>query len=138
MKKAVLAAVAVVVLAFAIYRLWPSRGKVTPEMVNRPRVCLECGHRFEAPTDPILLECPQCHKRAGARVYFYICRKCKERFEAYHERPTDPSLTTVDPIKPPELEFQREGGPWVRSVKALGPFKCPKCGSAEVGPPLPR
>ena len=136
MKQAILVVVAVAVLVFAAYRLWPRGGTVTPKMVNRPRVCEECGARFDGPTDPILIECPKCHKRAGVRAYFYVCRKCGEHFEAFRERPADPSVTTVDPIKPPDLVFKREGGEWVESVQALGQIKCPKCGSTEVGPPL--
>ena len=139
MRKTGVAVVAIVVIFACVCRLWP-RGepRVTTTMVERPRMCLDCKARFLATTEPILVECPTCHKRAGARLYHYVCRDCGARFEAYVERPSDPSVATVDPIKPPDLVFRREGGEWVRSVKTLGIFVCPKCKSTNVGPPFPR
>ena len=138
MKRAAIAAVCIVVVALAAYRLWPrGRGAVTPEMVERPRVCEACGHRFDGPTVAVLTTCPKCKKREAARVYFYVCRKCGERFEAFRERPADPTLTKVDPIQPPDLVYKRGDGEWVPFAD-LCEIVCPKCGSAEVGAPRPK
>lgn len=137
-KKAVVVVACVVVLAFAAYRLWPGGGrKVAAEMVERPRACEACGHRFDGPTVATLTECPKCGKREAARVYFYVCRKCGERFEAFRERPADASLTKVDPLRPPDLVYKRGEGEWVPFAE-LGGIVCPKCGSANVGAPRPK
>ena len=138
MKRAIIAVACVVVATFAAYSLWPrGRPSVTAEMVKRPRVCEACGHRFDGPTEAILIECPKCGKRAAARVYYYVCRGCGERFEAFQERPADPSLTKVDPLRPPELVYKRGEGEWVPFAE-LGEIVCPKCGSANVGAPRPK
>ena len=140
MKKALVAVVAVVVLGLAVYSLWPRGGRATPAMEARPRLCEECGHRFAGPTDDILLECPQCHKRAGVRVHVYACRKCVESFEAFHSKCADASLTAIDPMKPPPaLLYRVVGGEWTRSWEAVRKqLKCPKCASKDVGHPMPR
>ena len=138
-KRAAIVAACVMVLGFAAWRLWPGRGRgVTPEMVNRPRVCEECGHRFGGSPEPIVAECPKCHKRAGVRVRSYVCGACGERFEAFRERTADATLEELDLMTPPELVYKREGGEWMPSVQELGEIKCPKCASGKVGPPRPQ
>ena len=138
MKKPIIGVVAGVVILVCLVRLWPGGGRtITRDMVQSPRKCLKCGHTFDAPTGPLLVKCPKCGERQGARVHYYYCRKCGERIEAFVERPADPTLAKVDPIKPPEMVFRREGGEWVKSVKKLGTFTCPKCRSTNVGPKFP-
>jgi predicted RNA-binding Zn-ribbon protein involved in translation (DUF1610 family) len=139
-KKPLIAGACLLVIVFATCRLWPRGRRVTSEMVNRPRVCEACGARFEGPTDPVLLPCPSCGKRAAVQAHSYVCRGCGERFEAFWERPADPAAGKPDPLKPPEMVYRRPGstgGEWVPSVQQLGAFQCPKCGSDNVGPPRP-
>ena len=139
MNKPLIAALAVLGILFATYSLWPSSRRVTPEMVERPRVCDACGHRFDGPTEPVVVECPECGKRAGVRAQFYQCRKCGHRFEAYWVRTQDTSLEAIDDTKPPpELAYKRPDGQWVDSKQKLGKILCPECGSAQVGSPPPR
>jgi len=138
MKKPLIAGVCIVVIAVSVYMAWPRRGRITPQMMQQPRVCEACGDRHGGPTEPIVTVCPTCGKRASVRSRSFVCRKCGERFEAYRERLADESLTAVDPDKPPVLVYKRPGGQWQRSVRALGPLKCPKCGSTDVGAPMPK
>ena len=138
MKKGILIAVCVVVIVGALYYAWPKKSAITPEMGYRPRVCEACNHRFNGPTEPLVTECPKCKKRATVRVHSYECRDCGESFEAFRERMADENATEIDPMKPPDLVYKREGGEWKRSVKALGPFACPKCKSKNVKPPRPQ
>jgi len=139
MKKAIIAVVAVATIAVAVWRLWPSSGKQAAELAERPRLCEACGFRFQGTTEPVMVECPKCKKLAGIRVNVFVCRKCGESFDAFYTKPEDPTLTAIDPMKPPPvLLYKREGGEWVKSRKQLGEFKCPKCGSTDVGPPLPK
>lgn len=137
MKKPLIIVVVVLVILFATCRLWPRARRATSEMVDRPRVCEACGRRFDGPTAPIVLTCPECGKRAAVRVHHYVCRACGARLEAFWERPADPSLERPDPLRPPEMAYKRPGGTWGPSIKGLGSFKCPKCGSTSVGPPRP-
>jgi len=139
MKKAIVVVVTLVVIGVSAYSLWPKGGRATPEMEARPRLCEACGHRFSGPTDDLLLVCPECKKRAGVRVHVYECHKCGERFEAFHSKPEDASLTEIDPMKPPPtLLYRIVGGEWARSwPQVRKQLKCPKCGSTDVGPPMP-
>ena len=138
MKKLIVGAVCVVVIAGSVYLAWPRRGTVTPRMMHQPRVCEACGEQHGGPTEPIVTQCPKCGKRASVRARSFVCRKCGESFEAYRERLADESLTEVDPDRPPVLVYKLPGGEWKRSVRALGPLKCPKCGSTDVGAPMPK
>lgn len=139
MKKVIIAVVAVATIGFAVWRLWPSTGKQAAKLAERPRLCEACGFRFQGTTEPVMVECPKCKKLAGIRVNVFVCRKCGESFEAFHTKPEDPTLTAIDPMKPPPvLLYKREGGEWGKSRKQLGEFKCPKCGSTDVGPSLPK
>ena len=135
MKKAIVVIVCLAAIGFAGWRMWPRTIKPTPEMMYRPRVCEKCNERFEGPTEDILVECPKCHERAGVRVFVRECRKCKARFDAFYAKPADPDLTEIDPMKPPPaMLYKRPDGDWKRSRRQLGEIKCPKCGSADVGP----
>ena len=138
MKKGIIVAVCVAVLLGSAYLLWPKKGGTTPEMSYQPRVCEACGHGHEGPLEPLVLECPQCHKRASVRVHVYECRDCGATFEAYRVRLADEAATEIDPMKPPDLVYKREGGEWRTSVKALGQLQCPKCRSKNVKPPRPQ
>jgi len=136
-KKPLIAGVCLLVILFATCRLWPRGRAVSPKMVNRPRLCEACGRRFDGPPGAVLLVCPQCGKRAAVRVHHYVCRACGERFEAFWERPADPSGVKPDPLMAPAMVYKRPEGEWVPSVQQLGPFQCPKCKSPKVGPPHP-
>ena len=139
MKKAIVLVAALAAIGLAVWRLWPTPKRATADMEARPRLCEACGHRFAGPTDDILLECPECKKRAGVRVHVYSCRKCGESFEAFHSKCEDASLTAIDPMKPPPTLLYREvGGEWTRSWPAVRrKLKCPKCGSTDVAAPMP-
>ncbi|MFW6163878.1 MAG: hypothetical protein ACODAJ_13995 [Planctomycetota bacterium] len=140
MKKGIIVALAIAAIGFAAYRFWPGGGKAPRRLEVRGRLCEACGHRFKGPTDDILLVCPKCNERAGVRVHVYQCHQCSHRFEAFHSKPEDESLTEIDPMKPPPTMLYRvPGGEWQRSWrKVKKQLKCPECGSTDVGPPLPQ
>ena len=140
MKKALVVVVALAAIGYAVYTFVPRGGKATAEMEGRPRVCEKCNHRFVGPTDDILLECPKCKERAGVRVHVYECHKCQNTFDAFWSKPEDASLTTIDPMKPPPKVLYKVGdGDWTASwTRTKQKLKCPKCGSKDIGPPLPR
>lgn len=135
-KTAAIALCAVAILVCLVQWL-RHRPQITRQMGHRPRVCDACGHRFDGAALPVMVPCPACGKKAGVRAYFYACRSCGERFEAYRERPAEPAKVT-DPGRPHELLVKRPGGPWVKTIKELGPIRCPECKSADVHVPLPR
>ncbi|MFC1806558.1 hypothetical protein ACFL09_06225 [Planctomycetota bacterium] len=137
MKKGILIAVCVVVIVACAYYAWPTKGRITPEMGYRPRVCEACNERVDGPSEPIVTECPKCKKRAAVRVHLYECRDCGESFEAFRSRLADETATEIDDKTVPEMVYKREGGEWKKSVKALGQLQCPKCKSANVKPPRP-
>ena len=137
MKKGIIVAVCLVVIVGAVHFAWPTKGRITPEMGYRPRVCEACDHRYDGPSEPLVLECPKCGKRATVRLHFFECRDCKETFEAYRSRLADETATEIDDKKVPEMVYKREGGDWKRSIKALGELACPKCKSKNVKPPRP-
>ena len=138
MKKGIIIAVCLVAIAGAVYFMPLRKGRITPQMGYQPRVCEACDHRYDGPSEPLVLECPKCGKRATVRLHFFECRDCGERFEAFRERLADENATEIDPMKPPEMVCKREGGDWKRSIKALGDFQCPKCKSKNVRPPRPK
>ncbi len=137
MKKVIIIGVCVVVIVVCAYYAWPTKGRITPEMGYQPRACEACGERFNGPSEPLVLECPTCKKRATVRVHHYECRDCGESFEAFRSRLADENATEIDDMKPPEMVYKREGGEWKKSVKALGQLACPKCKSTKVKPPRP-
>ena len=136
-KKVCITVACLAAIGLCAYRLWPRPTGLKPEMRLRTRVCEACGHRFQGVPEPVMVECPKCHKLAGVRVHHYHCRACGEVFEAFLSRPADRTLVKLDETeRMPIALFKRQGGEWV-PFEDLGQIKCPKCGSATVEPHRP-
>ena len=137
-KKAVMVVLSLAVIGACVWYMWPKKETIPPEQLMRPYVCEECSHHFKALPGSGAIECPECHKQAAVLYHEYECRACGERFEAFREREAGAGGGAPDPNEPPQMEYKRPGGKWMRSPESLGKIACPKCKSPKVGPPRPQ
>jgi DNA-directed RNA polymerase subunit RPC12/RpoP len=85
----------------------------------RPFWCEKCQKEFMAPWRDITATCPDCKQETSVVRYYYVCRKCGERFHAY-----DLNLSTQD--------MRLHGEEWGPPIYPLPEFECPKCHSKET------
>ena len=118
--------------ALGVYLMVPPPSGFEPGVEHRrPHVCEACGCRFmELPAEGALA-CPRCGGEAVAAKVL-VCGQCGAELDAYrykvHYVPVAPK-EGGEPLVGPY--YKRPGGPWVRSLVALGPIVCPECGNAD-------
>jgi Zn finger protein HypA/HybF involved in hydrogenase expression len=117
----VVLALIVVLMIVGITRIGGCRKRAQARRpLERPFWCETCQKEFMAGVRGVRAVCPTCHKETSIMRYYYVCKKCGERFLAY-------DVDTSVPVA------RLPGGDWDVSVYDLPtPFKCPKCGSDET------
>ena len=105
-------------------------------------VCDECGELFVAPRGVPPVECPKCHKKAGAIVVWLRCSACGHCYPGlrYGSVPgREGEFYGAPPADLPVQQIKWDGDSWLNPGSAEGIellhriHVCPKCGAEKVG-----